>query len=258
LCAILAIAISTAWACFPGLEHVTSCGDGFVDSLAGEECEPGLAIDDDGDWCRDKPAPAAVECDPVSCTVTCRYCGDGIADEDLGEECDAKSGGIVEVEDCANLATSEPGTSYVSGQTYLCTDRCLYSRAHCSFCGDGQIQRTVFVDTQTGDVIPAEECDGPDEEPSPATNEDYFGQLCAPSGGISTENVYLRPHFSCTDGCRLAQPSSGLQCCRPTGVACPSAQEVSPCCYELNHPDEQEFCSEVGISPSGGETRRCL
>ncbi|MCA9691212.1 MAG: hypothetical protein KC636_16530 [Myxococcales bacterium] len=99
--------------CLVGLEHQLSCGDGHVDTLAGEECEPGLP-NTYVDACQGTSRPLGeAACDPVTCTIIndidqCGFCGDGILDKGAGEQCDGEeldgqkcpAGGVLQCHDC--------------------------------------------------------------------------------------------------------------------------------------------------------------
>lgn len=118
--------------CVIELSPHVSCGDNFVDALAGEECEPGVEsswADSCAELNGSPPGPEV--CDPVSCTLVksrCSLCGNG--EIDPGEECDGSDlGGVT----CATgLAT--------------CTDACTLDRTNCWNCGDRKVD-------------PNEECD---------------------------------------------------------------------------------------------------
>src|SRR5208337_1573859 len=67
---------------------VSSCGDGFVDLLNGEQCDDGAANG------TEKCAYGQTSC--TVCSASCKqvpgatsYCGDGILDSAKGEQCDA-------------------------------------------------------------------------------------------------------------------------------------------------------------------------
>jgi len=103
--ASLAVALGTAtWAgCLVELDRKISCGDGFIDRLAGEECEPGTDTElwmmescDDGT----PPNPDAAVCNQSSCAIEypqgddpCQAaeCGNGI--KESGEQCDGQDFG---------------------------------------------------------------------------------------------------------------------------------------------------------------------
>jgi hypothetical protein len=98
---ILAIAAGCAVgnACLVDLEHTLACGDGYVDALAGEQCEPG---DRQSyiDACVGTSRPFGDgACDPETCQIIntklqCVFCGDGLIDAAAGEECDGSTVGV--------------------------------------------------------------------------------------------------------------------------------------------------------------------
>lgn len=108
-----------------------SCGDGFVDFEAGEECDPA----DPGSWqdaCEGTSRPLGrAFCDPVTCEldvsiVACAVCGDGVADtiEEIGEECDG---------------SDFAGQGCDGGVGALrCTSQCTLDRSACKACGNLQ------------------------------------------------------------------------------------------------------------------------
>ncbi|MBN2577341.1 MAG: hypothetical protein JXP73_22450, partial [Deltaproteobacteria bacterium] len=99
-------------ACAPGCHKPHYCGDGFLDTLFGEQCDDGPANSDTayggcttsckfGPTCGDGIVNGAEECDDgvntakygdiAGCGPGCQkppYCGDGIVDTLFGEECD--------------------------------------------------------------------------------------------------------------------------------------------------------------------------
>ena len=97
-----------------------SCGDGFLDTSIGEECDDGNNIDGDGcqgnclnPICGDDIIDQGETCDPEGdpfppngnlCRVDCTYCGDAIVDTD--EACD--DGDSSEINGCTNACLFSP------------------------------------------------------------------------------------------------------------------------------------------------------
>lgn len=150
-----ALGLGLAAGCLLELQATISCGDGYVDRAAGEECDP----EDEASFaevCSALGRPGLAECDPVDCTlrageIECGRCGDGIVDSLRGEACD----GSVENASCP------------SGEGRLgCTAECEITDLGCEQCGDGELD-------------PGEECDdratiGGLIDPRPCAGSDLF------------------------------------------------------------------------------------
>lgn len=84
--------------CVVELDHVLACGDGYIDELAGEECEPNVPESfEDGCVGTNRPFGNA-RCDPDTCEIVatelqCARCGDELVDVAAGEECDGSNNG---------------------------------------------------------------------------------------------------------------------------------------------------------------------
>lgn len=124
-------------ACTLALDQSIACGDGFVDTEAGEQCDPG----DPSSYvnaCVGTNRPDGVAaCDPIMCTIIndleqCAVCGDGRVDESLGEECDG---------DELNGRTCPGGVGILQ-----CNTSCRFDESECKSCGNGKLD-------------PEEECD---------------------------------------------------------------------------------------------------
>lgn len=103
------------------------CGNGVVESDAGEACDDGNRISFDG-------------CS-ADCTSSER-CGDGIVDRALGEDCDCGDGGVA-VEGCTQSNADVPGAT--------CRSDCLLAR-----CGDEIVDPAEACDD--GNNLPGDGC----------------------------------------------------------------------------------------------------
>jgi hypothetical protein len=138
-----------------GIEPVMACGDGYVDTEAGEECDP---KDPDREYesaCASIGFPLGkAGCDPDDCTIIkndeqCAACGDGKIDRP-GEDCD----GSVPLDVlCVNGADE-----------VTCTDDCQLDFGACPSCGNGKVDP------------PLEECD-PYEAAGDVTQPIYCSEI---------------------------------------------------------------------------------
>ena len=182
--------------CILQLDHTLACGDGYVDGLAGEECDPG----DENSFARacegiDRPDGVA-DCDSVSCRVIatieqCAVCGDGIIDPEVGEECDGEElGGAV----CPGGA---PGT-------LRCAPDCTFDVTLCDKCPNGIVDEGEECDVPSTESFagPARPCAGAnlglDNEVPPLVSP--FGEDKEYSSGEVRQ---------CRDTCRYERQSCG-------------------------------------------------
>lgn len=133
-----ALGLAAAPACLLNLDTEISCGDGFVDERAGEECDPELP----SSFANRCSNPAGISaCDPDDCTIIndaqqCAVCGDTIVQADLGEECDGNNlNGIP----CPGGA-GEP----------RCTSECTLDFTQCETCGNGVLDEGEECDPAAG------------------------------------------------------------------------------------------------------------
>ncbi|MDC0718300.1 hypothetical protein [Nannocystis bainbridge] len=87
---LVAAAVAAGVGCVVPLDPVRDCGDGFIDKLAGEDCEPSLVAGMLG-FCGADEVPGPGACDRETCTFdrdACTRCGNGLLDP--GEACDPR------------------------------------------------------------------------------------------------------------------------------------------------------------------------
>lgn len=156
------------------LDHDLSCGDGVVDVLAGEECDPGNDTNSPHlTACLDKNlgggkdgegmAGCSEECTIEASKNVCAFCGDGIAAGD--EQCD---GSDLRGEACKSgkgtLSCKPPGAE---------GGGCVFNVVNCDPCGDGAFSSEVEECDFSSDCAQGEACDmvacntilGPDNNP---------------------------------------------------------------------------------------------
>ena len=138
--------------CLLDLDHAIACGDGHVDGLAGEECDPAVPTSY-VDMCAGTIRPGGeAACDPVTCTIIndvaqCAVCGDEIVDEEFEEECDG-----------TNVPKPCPG----NGDDELgCTVDCQFDYSTCEACGNGMPDEGEECDPNAeGGLVQPRECAG--------------------------------------------------------------------------------------------------
>jgi len=159
-----ALLIGGGPACLLSLDNEISCGDGYVDERAGEECDPALPSSYE-DKCPGLFGTAA--CDPDTCQLIndisqCSVCGDGTVDIDRGEECDR---------DNLNGKVC-PGDN----GALQCSDLCTFDYSECDACGNGEIDEGEECDADVGGLAAERLCGGSiDEEvpPLPSSTKPY-------------------------------------------------------------------------------------
>lgn len=170
-------------ACTLQIEPRISCGDGYVDEDAGEECEPGVPSTYEN-ACRDINRPyGTAACDPYECTIIndlaqCALCGDGFVDELFGEECDG---------DQLN------GQSCQGGAGTLQCNACRLDYSACRSCGNGEIDA-------------GEECD-PNAPPDTLGSKPSCAMLDSPYGDALPYSSGLPG--SCGEDCRWKRTTCG-------------------------------------------------
>jgi cysteine-rich repeat protein len=228
--------------------HV-SCGDGVVNTPAGEQCDDGNVLNGDGCSstcqtevplvCGNGVLQASEECDDGNtvatdfCTNTCKNarCGDGIVCSTCGEQCDA--GG-------------QPSPT--------CTSTCTVSS-----CGDG------IVNTAAG-----EECDPPNQGSCDATCK--IAQTCPSS--VPNGLVSQGPNGSCslqcfsgfadcdqniTNGCEVPI-NNDVNNCGMCGRIC-AFPNASPSCSNGQcgvAACSPGWCDRDGNPLNGCETQQCM
>ncbi len=198
---------------------IIECGDGILDDSAGETCDDGNTLSDDG------------------CSSTCEaelFCGDGKTSPEIGEDCDwsddatadgctlncepiiCGDGKVDEGEQCDDFANSDP------------SDGC---RSDCTvpFCGDGEVDDfdgeecddenfkngdgcSIFCLIEAvcgnGEQEPGEECDGGSDCSASCTlvgcgnGEKDESEDCDPSAPDAPDN--------CRNDCTLAVCGDGI------------------------------------------------
>jgi len=176
--AALAI-VAASHACTLDLEPRMSCGDGFTDVLAGEECDPRDAASFENACAQTELRWGVADCDVETCEILdepqqCCWCGDGIVSPECGEQCD---GDELDGKRC-------PG-----GGDGLQCDRCRFDYSQCPVCGNGMLD-------------PGEECDAPDG----------FLGIVVPCASIPAPDGF--PPYTCGDTsacdlCRYDRSSCG-------------------------------------------------
>jgi hypothetical protein len=252
--------------CILDLQPLASCGDGIVDEDAREECDPGDAQSgpcdpatclrliptcgngklDTGEACdlsdfgnKDCPSGKGY----LSCTAdcqldqsTCDTCGDGKVDPN--EECDPKfvqpGGDFNKPITCAGL-TTYPLKPYTTGVVSACTDKCMWYRGPCGYCGDNEADPPTRVDLNyPEDRTEDEYCDGEDAP------HDRLRAYCddnCPISGLECKPTCLN---DCSNFDLSPVTAEKLECCLATNEDCPAAGDPAPCCaaYAMDLPDK--------------------
>jgi hypothetical protein len=269
--ALMCAGVALLVGCILDLDPIPSCGDGYVDDAAGEQCDP---ADDD-------PTP----CDPVDCRTQTVYCGNGVRDPgeacdfddfgnktcqsgkgflscnadctldettcdpcgngelDPGEECDPKhvpmEGGLVNPVECSSL-TEFPLKPYTTGIVTMCTNECMWYRGPCGYCGDNEVDPPTIVDLNFPDGKSEDEfCDGDD---APLDRLRAYCDSTCPSIGLECKATCLND-CSAFDFKQIS--SEELQCCVAPGTRCPSEGDPAPCCFAYKEGLQDKFDSDA-------------
>ncbi len=225
------------------------CGDGHVDESEGEQC--------DGDQLNGRTCPGGVgslQCD-TSCrfdTTECQNCGNGLVDP--GEECDPNVD-AVDLTDgkpaCIELESPFNATQpYTAGTPGVCRPDCTWSRAGCSYCGNGRVEDSLPLDAE-GTTSIQELCDG-NEFDSSILEEQLGDSAC------SQANPDTRPIVECALNCLDVVPVDLEQsCCIKPGIACPADTSTVRCCFEVDSPGSPLDPCTVVVLPDGSIGRAC-
>lgn len=229
------------------------CGDGHVD--VDEDCDPAAKGENNGELCDPETCrPRSTigcgngkldpheDCDTtdfgnktcpsgkgfLSCTSECKLdestcdpCGNRRIDET--EECDPALGTLLQPKACSELTS--PSEPYTSGVVTKCTEKCLWYRGPCGFCGNGTADEAVIVDLDYGEKSKPEVCDGlaaVDQK-----RQEYCDAKCPSLGRMLTCSP------PCNDECsgfESVPHEEDLQCCWPSREDCPGADNPVPCC----------------------------
>lgn len=174
--------VETTEQCDDGSETVTcdsnctnvSCGDGDLNTAAGEECDDGGTATGDGcdNLCRDEicgnsRVDAGETCDDGGETSACDddctavTCGDGNVNEADGEECDDSGESATCNSDCTSSVCGDGITNTSAGE--YCDDAGQSSScdSDCTevVCGDGLINEDDGEECDDGGTTPGDGCD---------------------------------------------------------------------------------------------------
>jgi hypothetical protein len=240
LAALVGVGVGNA--CLLELDHEIACGDGYVDRVAGEECDPSVwesysrkCATDDG------PRDARCledTCDLLDSTLECALCGNGVVETDLGEECDPDAGSIDEIalgKDCSEIRPPYSDTQYISGKVTRCLSDCTWDRTECGFCGNGKVEGSerIWVSSEQVGLESREEwCDEQEFDLDKLSDDSKL--VCSEIGAV--DNV------TCAANCRGFEARDGLPCCIPEGGPCAGPGDTLRCCHEYAVPDETEHC----------------
>jgi len=263
------------------------CGDGIIQPLLGEFCEPpntptcdaGCDFNQTTTTCPNATVEPGEECDPDGalplvdptcplmvngsriCGITCHceYCGNGVVDPN--EDCDDGGKCSDNNASCTLLDTSACGTPVNATCILYNGDGCS---ANCTteYCGDGVVQSTAprFEECEPP-FSPG--CDGACHDPWCGDTVVQAWEQCDPPGPVG---VGICPSGICDVGCECQSCGNGIlqdaeECevgiaCAP-GFSCTPSCECHMCGDGRIGPGEQ--CGEPGLTcPDGYTCSNCL
>lgn len=150
---------SAEYICLSSVCDITRCGDGYIDSVAGEECEDGNPNEFDG-------------CEPSTCKYTCttdEQCSDG-------EPCNGAESCRLTSHRCqgGTVPPDESVCETPSIRTGVCRDEICASAG----CGDGTTDGSIGEECDDGNTMPDDGCE-PDCQYSCESNSDCDdGDMC--------------------------------------------------------------------------------
>lgn len=219
---LLACLFALFWtaSCLLELDTEIACGDGYADSVSGEECDPG----DPESFRFGCPGGGPGSCDPTTCQLQC--CGDNQINGN--EECDgpefdlaAPDKTATNDDTCRGLTVPGTDVHYTTGDA-SCTAECRIDRSECSLCGNGQVDTQILY--SDGSVLAAEVCDGS------LFDLDELSRVCAPACDLPS-STQIACNVDCS-GCRLLTVRDPTGCCFPKDA--PRVDDRYPCCCTLD------------------------
>jgi hypothetical protein len=257
-------ALGASWACVVQPDLSIICGDGFVDELAGEECDP-EDPDSFADACLEIDPLGQPGCDPTTCEIdrtacVLPSCGDGIVNTDQ-EECEPRDpDGLSDNRFCdADLESPYENRSYTSGRVWRCDpDTCLWDRSDCGYCGNGQIEGEGILAGPNQPLRVPEVCDGDaiDERAIADLYEDEALDCATEAGRLGLEG--LRPHVACDPNSECTDFELLVpRCCVPSGTPCPGVDSPYQCCYAYAHQVSPQDACNTDIISGPDAVARC-
>ncbi|HGG56968.1 MAG TPA: hypothetical protein ENK31_04135, partial [Nannocystis exedens] len=178
------------------LEHSVRCGDGYVDSLAGEECDP-LDPSSYENACQSTGFPlGTARCNPETCQIEvdaeiCAFCGDGVISP--GEQCEGANLGNRRCPSGEDLVTCDLAT-------------CRLNFEACPHCGNGVFEPEEGeecewnLDFDVDDDVVGELVECEELEPLGAVEKSYFQGKVGPSDCTKLCQFSRKSCSYCGDG----------------------------------------------------------